>query len=282
MTLRITHKLHTQEKAPVWCCWTRLWFPVPRLLSGSNCANFINFSGSSPNDPLHRLWSFPKFNCLVTPSMVNWQPSYKSTAPISLPPSSLAPPTVCGTWRQLWLGLASINVRISHVHYSSWNWPIWSHTQHFSYMYTLKMLKQIPQCSTVLLKDQSSSFFETNFVEGNFREGSSWPTHFINHKCVLKVNADRHHCVFQLPHWVYYSLRNGRSKKRGSKEKGWQWMILIHLMLMILQTTKCGVCFRKYKRHGSKSTAKREKMDVRKGLFINLLIIVKSCNGVDL
>lgn len=59
-------------------------------------------------------------------------------------------------------------------------------------------------------------------------------------------------------------------------------MILTTMMLTIFQKTKCGVCFRKYKRPGSKSTVKREKMDVKKGLFINLLIIVKSWNGANL
>lgn len=86
-------------------------------------------------------------------------------------------------------------------------------------MYTLKILKQIPQCITVLLKDQSSSFFEINFVEKNFREGSPWPTHFINHKCVLKVNADRHHCVFELSYWSTTHWEMAEARKEAARRR---------------------------------------------------------------
>ena len=43
-----------------------------------------------------------------------------------------------------------------------------------------------------------------------------------------------------------------------------------HLMLMMLQTTKYGVCFGKYEKHGSKSIAKRQREDVKRRLFIDL------------
>lgn len=54
-------------------------------------------------------------------------------------------------------------------------------------------------------------FFEINFVEGNFQEGSPWPTHFINDKCVLNVQA----VPLSVPAatQAHYSLGNARSKK---------------------------------------------------------------------
>lgn len=54
---------------------------------------------------------------------------------------------------------------------------------------------------------------------------------------------------------VGYALGNATSKARGGKTG-----MTVNdgsLTLLMLQTTKCGVCFRKFERHGSTSTAKR-------------------------
>ena len=153
---------HIQEKAPVRYGWTGLWLPVLHLLSSSCFLTFIKPSGSSPSTPscskaLELSQSSATLFLLVCPT---GKPSNEGPAHLCFALLGRDPPTVCcpqGCPDGVWPGLDSphwcktdprkaaqhaIRTRESKWCPSFPKWSIWSHKQHSSCMYTLKILTE--------------------------------------------------------------------------------------------------------------------------------------------
>lgn len=83
MTLRMTPELHSQEEAPVRCCWTRLWFTCnsSSLWLTFSDLHWILWLFSKYTHLQQGNGAFPEFSYPVPPGRANWKPSNKGTAP---------------------------------------------------------------------------------------------------------------------------------------------------------------------------------------------------------